>query len=234
MRGYVGTDRLPDGVPAAPARRPVRARRAAAATAARAPGSTRRAGRPRSAAARDAPGPARRGDRAAPAVADRRRGARRAALRQDRAGRAGRRRAGPLGRLSDLGWGSRLRELLRPGAPTATSPTTCSGAVVEVLAGVGLGRSGPVAVVAMASRTPAAAGRLAGPAAGRGRPAALPRRAGPGRRRAARRRRGEQQRAAAGRRPRRVRGSRRSWPRAWPSSTRRCCWSTTCSTPAGR
>jgi ATP-dependent DNA helicase RecQ len=57
-----------------------------------------------------------------------------------------------LGRLSDLGWGSRLRELLRPGAADADVPEDVFRAVVQVLAGWEWAQR-PVAVVTLASRT---------------------------------------------------------------------------------
>jgi ATP-dependent DNA helicase RecQ len=57
-----------------------------------------------------------------------------------------------LGRLSDLGWGQRLREVLRPGAPDGEVPDDLFRAVVTVLAGWGWERR-PVAVVAVPSRT---------------------------------------------------------------------------------
>ncbi len=55
-----------------------------------------------------------------------------------------------LARLSDLGWGSRLRDLLR--APAAEVPAPVFDAVVKVLAEWGWERR-PVGVVALASRT---------------------------------------------------------------------------------
>jgi ATP-dependent DNA helicase RecQ len=57
-----------------------------------------------------------------------------------------------LGRLSDLGWGSRLRELLRPGAPDIEVPDDMFQAVVRVLAAWDW-RDRPSAVVAVDSRT---------------------------------------------------------------------------------
>ncbi|MFN2522988.1 MAG: helicase-related protein, partial [Mycobacteriales bacterium] len=55
-----------------------------------------------------------------------------------------------LGRLSDVGWGSRLRELF--GGPDADVPEDVLRAVVQVLAGWGW-EERPVAVVALPSRT---------------------------------------------------------------------------------
>ncbi len=57
-----------------------------------------------------------------------------------------------LGRLSDLGWGSRLRELLRPGTPDVEVPADVIQAVVQVLAAWDWEQR-PSAVVAVASRT---------------------------------------------------------------------------------
>jgi ATP-dependent DNA helicase RecQ len=66
-----------------------------------------------------------------------------------------------LGRLSDLGWGSRLRELLRPGASDVDIPEDVFKAVVQVLASWSWERR-PAAVVALASRTrPRLVGSLA-------------------------------------------------------------------------
>jgi ATP-dependent DNA helicase RecQ len=66
-----------------------------------------------------------------------------------------------LGRLSDLGWGSRLRELLRPGSPDLDVPEDVVKAVVQVLAGWEWAQR-PVAVVALGSRTrPRLVGSLA-------------------------------------------------------------------------
>src|SRR5205814_1942080 len=39
-----------------------------------------------------------------------------------------------LGRLSDIGWGNRLRDLLRPGAPDAPVPDDVFRAMIDVLA----------------------------------------------------------------------------------------------------
>ncbi|MEV6054086.1 RecQ family ATP-dependent DNA helicase [Streptomyces sp. NPDC052107] len=69
-----------------------------------------------------------------------------------------------LGRLSDIGWGNRLRPLLAPQAPDTAVPDDVAGAVVGVLAdwakgpgGWASGASGaqarPVGVVTVASRT---------------------------------------------------------------------------------
>ncbi|MEW2545449.1 DEAD/DEAH box helicase [Streptomyces sp. NPDC047002] len=68
-----------------------------------------------------------------------------------------------LGRLSDIGWGNRLRPLLAPGAPDTEVPRDVLDAVVTVLADWAKGPGGwasgaqgaprrPVGVVAMASR----------------------------------------------------------------------------------
>lgn len=71
-----------------------------------------------------------------------------------------------LGRLSDIGWGTRLRHLFAPGAADAPVPSEVLDAVVAVLAdwsrGPGAWAERPVGVVAMASRTrPALIGSLA-------------------------------------------------------------------------
>ena len=142
---------LPDGVPAGPARRPVRRSRAAGATGA--PPRVVRRRRPRGGAGRGPgpPRPARRGDRAAPALADRR--PRRWACRcrgkipPAEAAEPGR----ALGRLSDLGWGARLRDLLRPAAD-GDVPEDVFRAVVAVLAAWDWERR-PAGVVALSSRT---------------------------------------------------------------------------------
>jgi ATP-dependent DNA helicase RecQ len=66
-----------------------------------------------------------------------------------------------LGRLSDLGWGGRLRELLRPGAADGDVPEDVFRAVVAVLAAWDWQRR-PAGVVAIASRTrPRLVGSLA-------------------------------------------------------------------------
>ena len=57
-----------------------------------------------------------------------------------------------LGRLSDLGWGGRLRELLRPGTRDGDVPGDVFDAVVKVLAAWGWAQR-PGAVVAIGSRT---------------------------------------------------------------------------------
>ncbi|GAA3518893.1 RecQ family ATP-dependent DNA helicase [Actinocatenispora rupis] len=57
-----------------------------------------------------------------------------------------------LGRLSDIGWGTRLRGLFRPGAPDAEVTDEVFRGVVDVLAGWGWDRR-PVGVVALPSRT---------------------------------------------------------------------------------
>lgn len=69
-----------------------------------------------------------------------------------------------LGRLSDIGWGNRLRPLLTPQAPDTTVPDDVARAVVDVLADWSRGPGGwasgasdtpprPVGVVTMASRS---------------------------------------------------------------------------------
>jgi ATP-dependent DNA helicase RecQ len=69
-----------------------------------------------------------------------------------------------LGRLSDIGWGNRLRPLLAPQAPDTAVPDDVAGAVVGVLAdwakgpggwasGVAGAQDRPVGVVTVASRT---------------------------------------------------------------------------------
>ncbi|WP_433535827.1 DEAD/DEAH box helicase [Micromonospora sp. CA-249363] len=61
-----------------------------------------------------------------------------------------------VGRLSDLGWGGRLRDLVGPEAPDAPVPDDVAGAVVEVLKAWAHGDDPwprrPVAVVAVSSR----------------------------------------------------------------------------------
>ncbi|GAA1804286.1 DEAD/DEAH box helicase [Luedemannella flava] len=61
-----------------------------------------------------------------------------------------------VGRLTDLGWGGRLRELLADGAPDGPAPAALLAAVVEVLAGWARGDDPwpqrPVGVVALRSR----------------------------------------------------------------------------------
>jgi ATP-dependent DNA helicase RecQ len=60
-----------------------------------------------------------------------------------------------VGRLTDLGWGSRLRDLLAPGAPDGQAPAELLEAVVEVLKAWATGDdvwpARPVGVVAMGS-----------------------------------------------------------------------------------
>jgi ATP-dependent DNA helicase RecQ len=66
-----------------------------------------------------------------------------------------------LGRLSDLGWGTRLRELLRAGSADADVPEDVFRAVVDVLASWDWNQR-PVAVVALGTRTrPRLVGSLA-------------------------------------------------------------------------
>jgi ATP-dependent DNA helicase RecQ len=57
-----------------------------------------------------------------------------------------------VARLSDIGWGTRLRELLAAGEPDAEVPARVVDAVVDVLKGWGWERR-PVAVVAMPARS---------------------------------------------------------------------------------
>ncbi|WP_370935630.1 RecQ family ATP-dependent DNA helicase [Amycolatopsis sp. cg13] len=57
-----------------------------------------------------------------------------------------------LGRLTDVGWGGRLRDLLGPGAPDAEVPDSVFDACVKVLAGWQWAQR-PVAVVAIPSAT---------------------------------------------------------------------------------
>jgi ATP-dependent DNA helicase RecQ len=56
-----------------------------------------------------------------------------------------------VARLSDIGWGVRLRELLAPGEPDTEVPTRVVDAVVDVLKGWGWEQR-PVAVVSMPAR----------------------------------------------------------------------------------
>ena len=66
-----------------------------------------------------------------------------------------------LGRLSDLGWGGRLRDLLRPGASDVDIPDDVFKAVVQVLASWNWSQR-PAGVVALAARTrPRLVGSLA-------------------------------------------------------------------------
>ncbi|MFY1697525.1 DEAD/DEAH box helicase [Solwaraspora sp. WMMA2101] len=62
-----------------------------------------------------------------------------------------------VGRLSDLGWGSRLRDLLGPGRPDAALPPDVAAGVIDVLRDWARGSqpwpARPVGIVAVASRT---------------------------------------------------------------------------------
>ena len=143
-------DELPDGVPPAGARRSRCAARAGAATTAREPGTPQRSPRrrpgrwpPRSTASASRSSPASSGPRC--------RQARRPRPRQDRAdeqlapGRA-------LARLTDLGWGGPLRELLAAGAADQPCPPALQAACIRVLGDWDWAER-PAAVVAMPSRT---------------------------------------------------------------------------------
>jgi len=69
-------------------------------------------------------------------------------ISQDLAAESGR----ALGRLTDLGWGPRLRSLLAAGAPDAAAPDDVVAAVVKVLASWQWDQR-PTAVVSVPSRT---------------------------------------------------------------------------------
>ena len=161
----------------------------------------------------------------------------RAAGRQDRAdeqalpGRA-------VGRLSDLGWGGRLRSLLAPDTPDVALPADVAGAVVEVLKSWAHGDdpwpARPVAVVAIASRRrPALVRSLAEHISTVGRlpllGEVLPTAGAPPSGGGARGNSAQRVRALTAPSPCRPTSPRRS-----PPSTARSCWSTTWSTPAGR
>ena len=100
------------------------------------------------------------------ALADRPGRGRRAAEGADPARRSRPRPGRAVGRLSDLGWGARLRGLVGPDAPDAPVPDDVAAAVVEVLKAWAHGDDPwpqrPAAVVAIGSRRRPAAGRLAG------------------------------------------------------------------------
>ncbi|GAA2935428.1 hypothetical protein GCM10020221_34000 [Streptomyces thioluteus] len=139
-----------------------------------------------------------------------------------------------LGRLSDIGWGNRLRPLLAPHTPDGRIPDDVAAAVVSVLADWARGPGGwasgapeaparPVGVVTVDSRTrPQLIRSLGEHIASVGRMPLLgsvgvPRRGG-GRRSAA-----QQQRPAAARAGRRAGRAARPSPRRWPRRTGRCC-----------
>ena len=133
-----------------------------------------------------------------------------------------------LARLSDLGWGQRLREVLREDAPAHPDLLR---ACVPVLAEWGWARR-PVGVVAVPSRSRPDAGRLGRRGALRDRPAAAARLARPRPRRSHRRARAA---TAPSGSPGCGSGSSSgpSWPPPWPASTGRCCSSTTSCRRAG-
>ena len=142
--------RLPDGVPAPRAGRPGRrAVRAVRQLHGAAPGGGclgHRRGRGPGAAA-----PARGRCSAAPDVAVRDEGPRHRRRREDPAG--GVRRPGrALGRLTDVGWGTRLRALLAADAPDEPVTADLTSALVTVLAAWDWEQR-PAAVVTVASRT---------------------------------------------------------------------------------
>ena len=136
-----------------------------------------------------------------------------------------------VARLTDLGWGQRVRSLLATDAPDGPADERLLAACVEVLAGWGWDTR-PVAVVAMPSlRRPLLVASVAGHLADAGpaRRPRHPRRSPPTSRPAAP--------AATARSgwPPSTTGSRSppSSPAGWPPWTGRCCWSTTSSTPGG-
>ena len=163
MLDYERTDGVPDGVPAGvastttPPRRCGRCDRCAGAwfpTDVPDARGRRRAARASSRAGRRA--------RAARAVADRHGPARRAAQGQDRRRRA---RAAPgraVARLTDLGWGQRLRELLARRRARRARPTAAARPASTCSRDWGWARAARSAVVADAVASPAAARRLAG------------------------------------------------------------------------
>ena len=167
------------------------------------------------------------------AVAHRHGPARRPGQGQDRRRRAAAARAGRVARLTDLGWGQRLRELLRDGRPGRAGRRPAAAPASPVLAELGLGRSGRSRVVAMPSRC-----------GGRSWSASVAARPGRARPAAATSARSTSRTAA---RPASPAATARSGspgsgtgsssgpssPPRWPASTARCCSSTTWSTRAG-
>ena len=171
--------------------------------------------------------------------------------RQDRPPRPAAEPGRALGRLTDLGWGARLRACSRgpadgPAAGTADEPgarTTWSRPWSRCWPR-GTGHSGRPAWSRCPSRTPPAADRQPGPPDRQHRPAALPRCAGryaaptparaTARPAAPPRRPAVQQRPAAARRLAGAGAPRDLAAAAAAGSAARCCSSTTGSTPAGR
>ena len=158
------------------------------------------------------------------AVADRPGGGRRAAARARSPPASRPRRAGPSGRLSDLGWGDRLRDLLADGRRrTRPMPDDLAARGGRGAQGLGArrrrrGRQRPVGRGGGRLAPPPAAGREPGRAHRHGRPAAAARHGRPSARRrptpAAR-----QQRPAGPGAARRVRRAAGRWPPRWPTLT---------------
>ena len=149
-----------------------------------------------------------------------------------------------LGRLSDIGWGNRLRPMLSPQAPDEPVPDDVAKAVVGVLADWAKGPGGwasgspdaqprPVGVVTMASHgRPRLIQSLGARIAEVGRlPLLGSIEYAPGRRGGAGLQ--EQQRAAV-EGPRRGAGCRPVWPPRWPRPRAPSCSWTTRPRPAGR